>query len=218
MAEVEHVDEILKRLASPPEQKQTNTTFGSNAASSSEVPIEPRTIVELTHLALNRFVDEASAPLVIAGGGNISQTPPIPIATGADADLTALVRIQEERIRNLTNLNENAIRITETTTASIRNEEKVFEHGSRQKFEHWRNRDRSGTRGPKNSWRKKDLKWQREDSQLNRSGMILLKDSLRNPDPDLSCKQTYHPPKEQSLRGKCYPIHDQQSTKTLIRV
>lgn len=123
-AEPEHVDEILKRLSSSPEQKETNTEFGCNATYSGDVPIEPRTIVELTHLSLNRFVDDASAPLVIVGGRSISQAPQIPIATGADADLTALVRIQEERIQNLTNLNENAVRITENTTTSIRNEEK----------------------------------------------------------------------------------------------
>lgn len=124
MAEVEHVDEILKRLASPPEQKQANTEFGFNTTSSSDVPIEPRSIVEIAHLSLNRFVDDSSPPLVIVGGGNVQQNPSIPIATGADADLTALVRIQEERIEHLTNLNEHAVRITENATASIRNEEK----------------------------------------------------------------------------------------------
>ena len=47
-----------------------------------------------------------------------------PCLSGADADLTAFVRIQEERMQHLAELNELAVSTTEKATASIRQEEK----------------------------------------------------------------------------------------------
>ena len=124
MAGTEHVDDILKRLASGSSASSRRTSIQGTSLHAATTPIEPRTIVDLAHLSLNRFVDDTAPPLVISGGGNVPQKKNIPMHTGADADLTALVRIQEKRIRELTELNELAVRITEKTTAAIRDEEK----------------------------------------------------------------------------------------------
>lgn len=122
MAGTEHVDNILKRLASGSTASRETSQAGT--AATQILPIESRTIVELAHLSLNRFVDDTAPSLIISGGGDVPQKNRIPMQTGADADLTALVRIQEERIRALTELNELAVSTTEDATLAIRGEEK----------------------------------------------------------------------------------------------